>query len=378
MSSNRLDVLVIGEGLSGITAAAAARSLGLQVMLVGTGPGTFALGTGCVDLDKVDFRNPGCRDYSSKEMEAATSFFLDLAAKAECAYKGGLGESRLVPTIMGTFQQVSMAPQSLWEGDPRGVANVVIAGFENMPGFDPDFLAERLSFHCRQLGLSTSYRGVIAKVPTSHTHALTPVEVANGIDQDPDYCGAVLAALKAVAGDADRLIIPGLLGINSRDYDLCRFEKAIGCTICELPTLPPSVPGLRLLWCLERQLARVGVELCTGFSVQKLCLEAGRCTGVLLDTPGRPRSIAADCVILASGRFSRLLGDATATSAAASRLDEALHSVDRQGKVVAGNALECGSILGKFEPRYSNAIAILSGYQAAVLASELGVQYAGR
>jgi glycerol-3-phosphate dehydrogenase subunit B len=377
MSSNGLDVLVIGEGLAGITAAAAARSHGLQVMLVSTGPGTFALGNACIDLDKLSAGNLGFCDFGPKEMEAAISFFLDLASKAECDYAGSLGERRLVPTILGTFQEVSLAPQSLWEGDPRGFASAVIAGFERMPSFDADFVAERLSFHSRKLGLNTSYRSVIASLPSNHKHALTPVEVADRIDRDPDYRGAVVATLKAVVGDAERLIIPGILGINSHDYDLCRFENEIGCAICELPTLPPSVPCLRMLRWFERHLARLGVELCTGFSVQKLRLEGGRCTGVLLDTPGRPRAVDADSVILASGRFSRLIDD-VAANAVESCVDEHLHPVDCEGKVVASNLFACGSILRKFEPRYDNAIAILSGYQAAALACASGVHYAGR
>lgn len=46
MTGNQIDLLVIGEGLAGITAAATAADQGKRVMLVSTGPGTFVLGTG--------------------------------------------------------------------------------------------------------------------------------------------------------------------------------------------------------------------------------------------------------------------------------------------------------------------------------------------
>ncbi len=61
MGSVEFDVLVIGEGLSGITAAAAARQQGARVMLASKGPGTFVLGTACVDLAGLDWGALGVR-----------------------------------------------------------------------------------------------------------------------------------------------------------------------------------------------------------------------------------------------------------------------------------------------------------------------------
>src|SRR5664279_2132217 len=149
MSGNRIDVLVIGEGLSGITAAAAAANQGLRVMLVSKGPGNFVLGTAGVDLDGMS--ELGLAKYGVDEMEEAITFFAELSASAGCAFHGGIRSRRLVPTIMGTFQTVSMAPRSLWKGDPRCRARVVVAGIASMPGFDADFVAERLSLHSRQM-----------------------------------------------------------------------------------------------------------------------------------------------------------------------------------------------------------------------------------
>ena len=376
MTGNELDLLVIGEGLSGITAAASAAARGLHVMLVSKGPGSFVLGPACIDIDGVGPRGAGLAVYDGKQLDEGIAFFLELTKAAGCGYSGDLWERRLVPTIMGTFQEVSLAPNSLWKGDPRGLASVQIAGIGDLSSFDACFLAERFSSQARQLGLSTSYRGVVVQLPESRRHAVTTVEVASRLDREPSYRRALIASLRAVIGRADLLILPGILGLKSSDDDIRQFEKDIGCAVCELATLPPVVPALRLLRRLERRLTALGVDLCTGFAVKELCLEQDRCTAVLLDTPGRPRVICPGSVVLACGRFAHLLeGHA---SGGQPEVNQALQPLNRQGAVIASNVFTCGSAIGKMEPRYGNAMAIMTGYQAAIQASERGVQYAGR
>lgn len=377
MGADEFDILVIGESLSGLTAAATACPRGSRLMLASKGPGTFILGTACVDVDGM---NAPLIGGDAKEVERAIGFFVDMTAAAGCAYEGGMRERRMVPTVMGTFAEVSLAPRTLWKGDPRDVNNAVVVGIENFFGFDANFVAERLSVHSKDMGLPASYRAVVIKLPQiQHQPWLTPLEIAIEIDRNPLYGQALIAALKPIAQGADLLILPGVLGLNSSDDDIRRFDDGVGCAICELATLPPSVPGLRLLRRLESHLVAMGAEICTGFSVQKLCIDGDHCTGVVLETPGRPRTVHADCVILASGKFSRLLEDHTAekdVSRRTRRVNEELQPVNGDGVVRAKNVFECGSILGKFESRHGNAIAIVSGYQAGMLASKRGVHYA--
>ncbi len=380
MRNDEFEVLVIGEGLSGITAAAAACRQGARVMLASKGPGTFVLGSACVDLAGLNWGALGIGKCGTAEMEEAIGFFVELTVAAGCAYEGGVRERRLVPTIMGTFAEVSLAPRTLWKGDPRGARKTVVVGIESVFGFDPNFVAERLSVHSREMGLTTSYRGVAIKLPQVQDQQwLTPLDIASEVDRDSFYRQALIAALKPVVEGADLMIIPGILGLNSGDDDIRCYEDEIGCAICELPTLPPSVPGLRLLRRLESYLAAMGVEICMGFEIQKLCIDGDRCTGAVLDTPGRPRTVHADSVILASGKFSCLLEDRTGNENASELtigFTKALQPVASQRVLLTNNVFACGSVLGGFESRYGNAIAIVSGHQAAMLACQRGVQYA--
>jgi len=376
MRGNEFDVLVIGEGLSGITAAASAGQRGAHVMLASKGPGTFVLGTACLDLDGLDCGAQGISHCGPSELEDAIKFFLELTAAAGCAYEGGTRERRFVPTVMGTFAEVSLAPRSLWKGDPRGVGKAVVAGIENVFAFDAKFVAERLAAYSKAKGLAPSYRAAVIKLPPIHEkHWLTPLEIASEIDRNSFYRQALIAALKPLVQDADLLILPGVFGLESCDQDIRRVEDHIGCAICELPTLPPSVPGLRLLRRLEAHLAAMGAEICTGFPVQKLSLDGNRCTGAVLETPGKPRTVRADRVILASGQFSRLL-EAWPAQDHAARVNAELQPVNGDGVLLASNLFACGSVLAKVAPRYGNAIAIVSGYEAGVWACQQGVHHA--
>ena len=381
MSGNQFDLLVIGEGLSGIVAAAAAAAQGHRVMLTSTGPGSLVLGSACVDLDGIEGQDMADAAYGGEHLEEAIRFFLQLNAQAGCAYEGGIRDTRQVPTIMGTFQNVSLAPQSLWKGGSGSASKVVVVGIDSLSSFDPNFVAERLSFHSCQLGTNTAYRTVTIKLPQDHPRALTTLDVATRLDRDAGYRDALIVALRSIVQGAELLILPGILGVRASDNDISEIEAAVGCAICDLPTLPPSVPGLRLLYRLERHLGANGVEIFTGFAVQRLCMEGDWCTGIMMDTPGRPRLIQSDSVVLASGRFSHLLGHkgpAEPGIAEAMPINQDLQPVNESGTVVARNLFACGNAMTKREPQYGNAIAILTGYQAGMLACGKGVQYATR
>ncbi len=71
----------------------------------------------------------------------------------------------------------------------------------------------------------------------------------------------------------------------------------------KFPTLPPSIPGLRLYHALRRAIIDMGGRVTLGARVTGLETNGGRVTGVLAATAahGRARRFPADAVILATG-----------------------------------------------------------------------------
>jgi glycerol-3-phosphate dehydrogenase subunit B len=352
VATREFDVLVIGEGLAGAMAAAAAASEGCRVGLVAKGPGTFVLADGCIDFEKLDPRLEPEKGFG-REIE----FFLTTAAAAGCEYRGRLGERIAVPTLLGTFRHATFAPLCFGEFDLRRLTNVIVGGIPSLFDFDARFIAERLMSKARVEGRQTNYSARQLQISYQGEPPHLEIEFAAQFDRNPRFREAVVTALASVAANADLLIIPGFLGVNTTTEELRDIWGHVGCRICEVASLPPSVLGMRLLGRLEDFLTRTGVELLTGFALRELCWEGEHCRGVLLDTPGRPRRLEAEAVVVATGAFSHLL-DARAG--------------------MESNVFVCGGALQLSDPRTENAVAIVTAFRAGTHAAKLGVQYAGR
>jgi glycerol-3-phosphate dehydrogenase subunit B len=62
----------------------------------------------------------------------------------------------------------------------------------------------------------------------------------------PEFCAEVAAVLKPELGSAERLGFPAVLGLR-RPMEVMRdLEAQLGIPIFEIPTLPPSIPGIRI------------------------------------------------------------------------------------------------------------------------------------
>ncbi len=362
VASNHFDLIVAGAGISGITSAAAAISRGLRVALVSSGPGSFVFGAGCVEIDNMDHNTPSLAE--------ALEFFRNLTELAECGFRGGVEEKRHIPTILGCFQTVALAPFYMWNGDPSAAKQVAVVGIRGLSSFDSNFVAQRLAYHAGKLGRATSYTAHEIDLSTVAGTFPGTLQVGNRYDRDPRFREEVRNALLPIAAKVDLVILPGILGLKSGNSEIERLEQQLGCMICELPTLPPSIPGMRLFNRLEAHLRRAGVEFFTGFPIQQLQIENRHCQGVRLDTPARPLELSSETLILATGPFSgKLLGAAFA-------VNRELQPVDAKGAVMADNLFAVGAILRNCSARNLNATAILTGYVGGMLAARVGVQYA--
>jgi glycerol-3-phosphate dehydrogenase subunit B len=372
MPIKECDVVVIGEGLAGVIAAAAAASEGARTVLVSKGPGSFVLADGCVELRP---RNGGTNelDGSKEDARTAVSFFMASAAAAGCEYRGGFEEKICIPTILGTFRQVSLAPLYVGACDLRRLRHVGVAGFDGGLDFDANFIAQRLAAKAKQEGLETSFTPRSLQLDGTHIEASQ--EFATRFDRDTFFRKSVVAALAKAAENAECLIIPGLLGLGTSTAELREIAAQVGCPICEIATLPPSILGMRLFRRLESYLTQVGVELLTGFAVNNLLLAKGICKGVELDTPARPRQIKAHAVVMAGGGFSHLLDNAVTSQVT---VNKDLLVCDGSGQVLADNLFGCGGALQTSNVFTENAVAILTGVRAGKSASTLGVHHAER
>ena len=112
-----------------------------------------------------------------------------------------------------------------------------------------------------------------------------------------------IGLIQPLLGDARVVGVPALLGLSRSSEVHAAFELGLGVPVFEIPTMPTSVPGLRLLAALEAVMSARGVarrQLC---SVRALTFNGSTATLELEGAPGAER-IQARAVVLATGRFS--------------------------------------------------------------------------
>ena len=193
---------------------------------------------------------------------------------------------------------------------PRLPARVAVVGIRGLSSFDSNFAAERLAYHASKLDRGSKYIAYEIELSTEEGTVPGTLQYGNRDDRDAHFREELRDALKPIAAKANAILLPGILGLKSGQMEIEWLENQLGCLVCEMATLPPSIPGMRLFNRLEARLRKAGVEVFTGFPIQQIEIENGHFKGVLLEAPARPLHLSSETLILATGPFSgRLLGD---------------------------------------------------------------------
>lgn len=318
------DVAVIGAGLAGMAAALFARERGLSCIQVG-GSGGILFASGLLDLmavhpvvERRTWHDPFAalaalaRDepdhplarVDAASIRAAFEAFLAALAATGLPY-APLGErSRSVPTSLGTIKTTFGVPRSM------------VAGADALDARQPcllvDFRGLR-EFSARQIVATLAggwpglrhrrieFPGSGAAAELYAAHLARSLETRAVREQ-------VIGLVKPLIGDARAVGFPAVLGL-ARCADVhATFEAGLGVPVFEIPTMPTSVPGLRLQGALEAAVAGRGVRRIRHTEVRGLAFGANDDTATLElgDDPkgGRGERVVARAVVLATGRFS--------------------------------------------------------------------------
>ena len=200
MESDRYDVIVVGAGVSGLVTAGAAAHRNLKVALVATGPGSFVTGPGWLKAQDI------LRASAAPELGEAIAFFCEMARRAGCPYAGDISTAKYLPTLLGDFQSVALAPLLLWNAEPRDGVSTAVIGIRGLSGFDECFMAERLSERARAMSSSGTYAARQISLSRDMGAPVTTLHLAQLFDRDPGFRKELVYALRAAAsGFASRL-----------------------------------------------------------------------------------------------------------------------------------------------------------------------------
>jgi glycerol-3-phosphate dehydrogenase subunit B len=234
------------------------------------------------------------------DIQTAFEEIVSFLAGAGLSYHGRKGENCRVITPLGTIKHTYFVPQSMWSG--------VLALEEKPPCVIVDFEGLK-EFSARQIValLQKEWPGLdAARIPfpgSNRVKEFFPGEIAAESLESSKNKEMLISALKPLTKNAQAIGLPALLGLQRTGQILAELESRLGVAVFELPTLPISVPGLRLNETLRRRLSAEGVR----YLAQNRVLEARRSPdGDFLLGIGRKEeqyTLRAEGVILASGRF---------------------------------------------------------------------------
>ena len=307
----KFDTIIIGGGLSGLTAGIELSRKGRKCLIVSSGQSALHFFSGSLELcgleddpfkamEALDPEHP-YRRLGLDSVKALAARVEPLFTEAGISFKGEAETNHWRITPLGvckrawlTLNEYATIPS---DGDMpwKKVALLNVAGF--------------LDFHSRYVAAGLSERGVECVVkdismPELEKLRLNPTEMrSTNIAKTlaGNLIGALAARINEHAGDVDAVLMPAVVGLNGYS-DVVRLREMVNRPLHFLATLPPSVPGIRLQMMLKRHFQKLGGVYMLGDSVVGGKFEDGILKGIMTNNHG-DTCFKADNFILASGSF---------------------------------------------------------------------------
>jgi glycerol-3-phosphate dehydrogenase subunit B len=304
-------VLVVGAGLSGLACALRLADGGAPVTVIAAGAGSLQLGGATIDvlgygpelvprpLDALDGL-PAGHPYALLGRHRVAGAIRWLAERLPGIGLRGDGDANLLlATALGAVRPTAAAPAAVAAGDLRPSGAVVFAGVRPLRDFFPALVAGNVAASAR---VRVEARAAEADVDVRGDADASPVALARALEL-PEERVRLTAALRAAIGDPGgaRIGLPAALGIDRHAEVAAAVSDALGAEVFEVPTAPPSVPGIRLYRALTSELRRLGARLIVGPAVVGGARDGDRLAALEVQVPGRVRAFPADAVVLATG-----------------------------------------------------------------------------
>jgi glycerol-3-phosphate dehydrogenase subunit B len=315
-SELHFDAVVIGGGMAGLTAGTRLAQAGAKVAVLAKGNGSTHLAPGTIDvlgytpervsspseaLAKLISERPD-HPYALTGIDAITE---SLSWFAECvsdgplpgySYVGGLERNTLLPTAMGVLRPSALIPATMAGGDSTQLGTVAIVGLPALREFHPTLCAANLS------AAGIAARGINLQLPVERAD-MSPVGMARHFDdaaRRAQFCAQLLPLLR----HEQHVGLPAMLGFHDPAAVVADLERRLGRGVFEIPTLPPSVPGMRRYEILRAALRAAGGRLVLGAEVISHERSGSRVASVATHAAGRDLTYVADSYVLASGGFA--------------------------------------------------------------------------
>ena len=307
------DAVVIGGGTAGMVAGARLAEGGARVCVLAKGVGSTHLAPGTIDVlgyapERVTAPLVALGDlvaarpdhpYALLGADAVVESARWLQARVESGplpgyrYVGDLERNHLFPTAVGALRPSALVPETMAHGDGESLERMCVVGTRALRDFHPALCAANLG----REGIAARWVEAEIEVDKADQNALG---LARRFD-DPAWRAAFAGRL-ALKLQADESVgLPAMLGIRDPHGAWADLEHRLGRPVFEIPTLPPSVPGMRLYEILRAALRGAGGRLVLGAEVVSAQRAGSRVTSVATRAAGHDAAYAAPWFVHAAG-----------------------------------------------------------------------------
>ena len=313
-----IDVLIIGAGLAGLVAGWQAARQGASVRVISKGWGSLYWHTGSIDILGRDLSNPDERvsslsdslqelfrsqpqhPYSLAGMDGiaqAVEAIEELARHAGYPLHGSLEQNWKLPTALGTSRQTCLAPVTMIAGDLNQAAGMLIVGFDQFLDFYPHLIAANL----KEIGVHAE--SISLDLDTLREQRFVTGRVLANLFEGADFRSRIVEALASTlkTNNPERIGFPAVLGLQDALGVKEDLEAKLGRPVFEIPTLPPSIPGMRLHSILAKAIMKEGGRVLDGMQVVSADIQDGSVQTVWSEAAARPKPHRARRYILATG-----------------------------------------------------------------------------
>ena len=315
----KTDLCIIGAGLTGLAATLFAANRGLSCVEVGQ-TGEINFSSGFLDLlgvhpveEKHAWTDPWAgidalvRDIpqhpyaklAKEDIQSALEEILAFLNQVGLPYMRRTNQNIEVVTSIGNRKSTYCVPHTMWHGVEaleKKPASLLI-DIRGLKGFSARQIAAALKPQWPDVRTAR-----ISFPDTDHLNEVYTEHMASALIL-PKNREKLARTLQPLIKDAQLVGLPAILGLYRTQEVVSDLQEMIGVPVFEIPTIPPSIPGLRLKEAFERGLRAQGVEYLSQKRVLAVRQPADGNFEVDLGRTTTELTLQSRGIILASGRF---------------------------------------------------------------------------
>ncbi len=317
----KYDTVVMGGGLAGLICGIRLTQSGLSCAIVSAGQNALHFSSGSLDLlthlpDGQVAENPlamldalseqaPAHPYSLLGADKVTQFAhmaQSILQQSGIRLKGSCEENHYRITPLGHKRMTWLSPESVPTvglHQKMDSGKIAVVGIEGFLDFQPQMVADELQREGLQASAHYVHLPLLDRLRENPSE-FRAVNVARWLDR-PENMAEIVEEITPLIADSDTIFMPACIGLDSEE-PLLELQKRLGKPLYLLPTLPPSLLGIRLHETLLKQFRRHGGIMMPGDKVTSVNCVGSRIESIQTRNHGNI-SLKAKQFVLATGSF---------------------------------------------------------------------------